>query len=61
MTITKPLTQTEGQKVRFYVEDTRRVGTILRATPSTQTVMYMDGEAARTADVHHTKLTPVTE
>jgi len=59
MTITKPLTQTEGQKVRFYVCDTRRVGTILRA--STQTVIYMDGDAARTADVHHTKLTPVTE
>jgi len=47
---------TKGQKVSFYVGSTLHVGKIVRATPSTQTVIYTDGKKARTAEIHHTKL-----
>ena len=55
-------TQTKRQRVAFYSSAERRMvnGTIITATPSTQTVAYRAGaRAARTADVHHTKLIPL--
>src|SRR5215472_8947326 len=55
MTTNQPLTQTEGQKVMFWLDDRYVVGEILRSTPSTQTVYYY----RCTYDVHYTKLTPV--
>ena len=46
---------TEGQMVGFYLDGRCVAGEILRATPSTQTILY----GSQTYEVHRSRLHPV--